>query len=159
MVGDDVQQHPDAEPPGGGDQQVELGEVAEDRVDAGVVGDVVAVVVLRRGVEGAQPDPVHPELLQIRQPGPDTGKIADAVAGAVEKAADVDLIDHRVAPPVVPVHPIDLSVSSACYACMLGSTATRVSMNARKLPGSWPVHTGIYRGTTGTFEMVALPNM
>ncbi|MEY9489369.1 hypothetical protein RKD26_005163 [Streptomyces calvus] len=47
MVGDDVEQHLDAEPPGGVHQPVELGEVAEDRVDVAVVGHVVAVVVLR----------------------------------------------------------------------------------------------------------------
>ncbi len=47
VVGDDVQQHLDAEPAGGGHQQVELREVAEERVDVAVVGHVVAVVVLR----------------------------------------------------------------------------------------------------------------
>ena len=84
-------------------QQVELGEVAEDRVDVAVVGDVVAVVVLRRGIEGAEPDAVDAELLEIRQSGADAGEIADAVPGAVQEAADVDLVDHCVAPPVVPV--------------------------------------------------------
>lgn len=71
VVGHDVQEHLDAEPPGGRHQQVELGEVAEERVDAAVVGHVVAVVGLRGGVEGAEPDAVHPELLEVRQPGPD----------------------------------------------------------------------------------------
>jgi hypothetical protein len=119
VVRDDVEQHLDAEPPRGAHQQVELGEVAEERVDVAVVGHVVAVVVLRRGIEGAQPDPVDAELLQIRQPGPDAGEIADAVAGAVEEAADVHLIDHCVTPPVVPVQPIDLSLRRAAvmHAC------------------------------------------
>ncbi|GGW94003.1 hypothetical protein GCM10010353_06680 [Streptomyces chryseus] len=101
VVGDDVQQHLDAEPPGGGDQQVELGEITEDRVDVAVVGDVVAVVVLRRGVERAQPDAVDAELLEVRKPRPYAGQVADAVAGAVQEAADVHLVDHRVPPPVV----------------------------------------------------------
>ncbi|MGC0346441.1 hypothetical protein RKD34_002021 [Streptomyces sp. SAI-218] len=47
VVGHDVQQHLDAQLPGGRHQQVELGEVAEERVDVAVVGHVVAVVVLR----------------------------------------------------------------------------------------------------------------
>ncbi len=67
-------EHLDAEPPGRRHQLVELVEVAEDRVDVAVVGDVVAVVVLRRGVEGAQPDPVDAELLQVRQPGTDSAR-------------------------------------------------------------------------------------
>ena len=32
-------------------------------------------------------------------------------------------------------------------------------MNVRKLPGSWPVQSTLYRGIAGTFEMRALPNM
>ncbi|GAA3238959.1 hypothetical protein GCM10020256_59730 [Streptomyces thermocoprophilus] len=47
VVGDNVQQDLDAEAAGLRHEQVELGEVAEDRVDVAVVGDVVAVVVLR----------------------------------------------------------------------------------------------------------------
>ncbi|CAM5622122.1 hypothetical protein SVIOM74S_01662 [Streptomyces violarus] len=58
VVRDDVEHHLDAQPPRGAHQQVELVEVAEERVDVAVVGHVVAVVVLRRGIEGAQPDPV-----------------------------------------------------------------------------------------------------
>jgi hypothetical protein len=117
VVGHDVEQHPDAEPPGVRHQQVELGEVAEERVDVAVVGHVVAVVVLRRGIEGAQPDPVDAQLLQVRQPRPDPGEIADAVAGAVQEAADVHLIDHRVTPPAVLTQ----------HACMLCRCVTRVS--------------------------------
>ncbi len=75
VVGDDVQQDPDTEAVGGAHQPVELGEVAEDRVDVAVVGHVVAVVVLRRGVERAEPDPVHAELLpQVRQSRPDPAR-------------------------------------------------------------------------------------
>ncbi len=133
VVRDDVQEHLDPDAPGGGHQQVELGEVAEDRVDVAVVGHVVAVVVLRRGIERAQPDPVDAELLQVRQSGADPGEIADAVSGAVQEAADVHLVDHRVTPPVVPVHPIDLSLRRAAarrsrYACMLGRRVIGVSM-------------------------------
>ncbi len=118
VVRDDVEQHLDAEPPRGAHQQVELAEVAEERVDVAVVGHVVAVVVLRRGIEGAQPDPVDAELLQVRQPGPDPGEIADAVTGAVQEAADIHLIDHGVAPPVVLTQ----------HACMLGRRVAGVSM-------------------------------
>ncbi len=99
VVGDDVEQQPESEAAGVGHQQVELGEVAVDGVDAGVVGDVVAVVVLRGRVEGAEPDAVDAEFPEVGQPGAYAGQVADAVPGAVEEAADVDLVDHRVAPP------------------------------------------------------------
>ncbi len=99
VVGDDVEQQLEPEPVGVGDQPVEFREVAVDRVDAAVVGDVVAVVVLRRRVERAEPDAVDAELAQVGEACADAGEVADAVPGAVEEAADVDLVDHRVAPP------------------------------------------------------------
>ena len=43
------------------EQAVGVGERAEQRVDVAVVGDVVAGVGLRRGVEGREPDGVHAE--------------------------------------------------------------------------------------------------
>lgn len=99
VVGDDVEQQLEPEAVGIGHEPVELGEVAVDGVDTAVVGDVVAVVVLRRRIERAEPDAVDAELAQVGESGPDAGQVADAVPGAVEEAADVDLVDHRVAPP------------------------------------------------------------
>ena len=48
-----------------GEQRVEVGERAEHRVDVLVVGDVVAVVVLRRGVDRRQPDHVDAERGEV----------------------------------------------------------------------------------------------
>ena len=62
VVGHDVDDHPQAEGVGVGDQAVEVGERAEARVDVAVVGDVVAGVGLRRRVERVQPDGVDAEL-------------------------------------------------------------------------------------------------
>jgi hypothetical protein len=39
------------------------------------------------------------------QPGRHAGKITDPIAIGVEKAARIDLIDHRAAPPVHASHP------------------------------------------------------
>ena len=56
VVGHDVDDHLDAELVGRRQHRVEVGERAEQRVDVAVVGDVVAVVVLGRGVERRDPD-------------------------------------------------------------------------------------------------------
>ena len=82
-----------------GDQRVGVGQGAEQRVDVRVVRDVVAVVVLRRGVERRDPERVDPEVAQVGQPRRDPGQVADAVAVAVGEAADVDLVGDRVPPP------------------------------------------------------------
>ncbi len=47
VVGDEVDDDADASRVGAGDELVEVGEGAEERVDVDVVGDVVAGVVLR----------------------------------------------------------------------------------------------------------------
>ena len=64
-----------------------------------VVGDVVAVVLERRGIERQQPQRRDAEVLQViellRQPA----KVADAVAVAVEEGADVKFVDDRVLVP------------------------------------------------------------
>ena len=65
VVGHQVDDHLEAEGVGRGDQRVGVGERAEERVDVAVVGDVVAVVVLRRGVERRDPERVDAEVAQV----------------------------------------------------------------------------------------------
>src|SRR6266508_415201 len=83
-------------PPG---RPVEVLEAAVVGVDRAVIGDVVAVVVMRRRVEGVEPEPVDTEAAQVRQLGADTAQVADTVAVRVVEAAHVDLVDHGVPPP------------------------------------------------------------
>ena len=72
---------------------------AEHRVNAGIVGDVVAEIRHRRGVNGADPDRGDAQVLQIRQPEPYAVQIANAVAVAVLKTARINLINHSGFPP------------------------------------------------------------
>ena len=99
VVGHEVDEHPQPEPAGLGEQRVGVGQRPEDRVDVAVVGDVVARVVLRRRVERRQPDGVDPELGELGQPGHDAGQVAEPVAVGVGERARVDLVDHGGAPP------------------------------------------------------------
>ena len=66
-----------------------------------VVGNVVAEVHLRRREAGRDPDRVHAEIFQVIQLRRDAVEVADAVVVAVGKAARIDLIEHRVLPPLV----------------------------------------------------------
>jgi hypothetical protein len=45
-------------------ERVEVGQIAEARIDVAVVRDVVARVVLRGGIEGGEPDRVHAQRSQ-----------------------------------------------------------------------------------------------
>ena len=81
------------------EEGLEIAAGAVIRVDAGVVGDVVAVVLERRGVKRQEPDGGYPQVLQIIQLGGDPAEIADAVPVAVKKSADVHLVDNGVLVP------------------------------------------------------------
>ena len=70
---------------------------AVDGVDGAVVGHIVAVVPLGAGVDGGQPQVVHPQPGQVVQPGGQARQVADAVAVGILKALDIDLIDDLAA--------------------------------------------------------------
>ncbi len=100
VVGDDVEQDPQAQRVGLLQERIELFHGAEQRVHAAVVADVVALVHLRGGLERGHPDPVDAEGGDVRQPGDEAGEVAHAVAVAVGEGARVDLVDDGGLPPV-----------------------------------------------------------
>ncbi len=81
------------------DELVEVAERAQPGIHVRVVADVVAAVVERRRVEGRQPDRVHAELRQVRQPPDEAGQVADPVTVGVGEASRVHLVHHRARPP------------------------------------------------------------
>ena len=83
-----------------GDKVVEIRHAAVERIDGGVIGDVVAVVDARRGIHGRDPDGVDAEVMQVVEARRDALDVADAVAVGVLKAARVDFVDDRVPPPL-----------------------------------------------------------
>jgi hypothetical protein len=99
VVGDVVEDQPQPERVGLGGQAVEVLERAEERLDGGVVGDVVAEVGHRRAVDRRQPHGVDPEPGEVGQAPPDALQIADAVAVGVLERARIDVVDRRVLPP------------------------------------------------------------
>ena len=100
VIGDDVEQDPQAQLVRLADQRLRLVEVAEHRLDVSVVGHVVAGVGHRRRVPGVDPQRVDAEIGEVGQPSAQARDVAGAVAVAVGEAADVDLVDDRLAPPL-----------------------------------------------------------
>ncbi len=99
MVRDDVHEDLDAQPVGGFDEGVETLEGAVLGVDAPVVGDVVAVVVLRGGVDGVEPYGIDAEIGEFGEGLRHSREVAEAVAVRILEGTDVDLIGDCVAPP------------------------------------------------------------
>ena len=100
-------------------EDLEVLERAVRRVHVVVVGDVVAVVPERAGIERQQPHRGHAQVLQVVELFGQPGEVADAVRVAVPERPDVQLIDDRVAvpaglvahpsPPPIAHHPPDVA--------------------------------------------------
>ncbi len=99
VVDDQVHHDPQAALVRLGEQFVHVLEGAEQRVDVLVIGDVVAVVVLRGPVDRGQPQHVHAEVGEVVEAAGDALQVADAVAVGILEGTRVDLVDHRVRPP------------------------------------------------------------
>src|SRR5262249_49700019 len=101
-----------------GDQRIEVGERAEQRVDVPVIGHVVAEVPHRRAEDRRGPDRVHAEPDGMIEPAPDAVQVADAVAVRVGERARIYLVDDAGLPPP--------------HATMMGTTAFRFKPQWRR---------------------------
>jgi hypothetical protein len=81
------------------DEPLELAHRPVVGVDARVVGDVVAVVAQRRGVERQQPQGGDPEVGEVVELAREPTEVADAVAVGVGEGTHVQLVDDGVLEP------------------------------------------------------------
>jgi hypothetical protein len=100
-----------------GEQAVEIGHGAEGREDGAVVADVVAVVVVGRLVDRADPDHIHAQPLEMVEPGQDAGQVPDPIAVGVHEAARVDLVGDGGLPPWGAVGGFGVGAASARGNC------------------------------------------
>jgi hypothetical protein len=98
-----------------GDEAAELAHRAVGRIDGAVVGDVIAVVAERRGVERQQPDSGDAEVVDVIQAIDKACEVADAVIIGVLERLDVQLIDYGILVPMR-IGPIDNGSPSANFA-------------------------------------------
>ncbi len=65
-------------------------------MDVQVIGNVVTVVLQRRGKKGKQPHTCDAQILKVVQFLHQSLEIADAIRIAVLECADMQLIDNRI---------------------------------------------------------------
>ena len=101
VVGDQVDDHPQAAVVGGAHELDEVAQGAQPGIDPEVVADVVAVVEVGRGVERHQPQAGDAQAGQVVDLVGQAGEVAAAVAVAVHERLDVQAVEDRVLPPQV----------------------------------------------------------
>src|SRR5262245_56914730 len=99
MVGNVIEQYFETMAMRVGQKRIEIIQGAKDRIDMGVVADVVAEIRHWRWIYRRNPDGVHAEPLQIVEFAPNADQITNAIAVAVHKRAWIDLIDDATLPP------------------------------------------------------------
>ena len=99
VIDDELGDDPDLAPLRFLDEAVEVLQRSVGGVNVLVVGDVVAVVLERRRIEGQQPERIDAEPLEIRELAGQARKIADTVGRTVDKGPHMRLVDDRVLVP------------------------------------------------------------
>jgi hypothetical protein len=85
----------------------ELNKVSQRAVagiDSVIIGNVVAIVATRRGLERKQPDCRYPQALQVIEAKEEASKIADPISVRVEVGSDGQAIDDCIFVPEVVDH-------------------------------------------------------
>ena len=101
VVHDEVDDDPHAAVLRRADQADEVAERAKPLVHAVVVRDVVAVVAIRGGLEGHQPQTADPDPGEVVDPLGEAGQVTGAVPVPVQERLDVEAVDDRVLPPEI----------------------------------------------------------
>src|SRR6266566_9755095 len=74
-------------------QGVQVRQGSKERMDIGVIANIIAEIGHGRGVDGRKPDGINTEPLQVVQLAADTRQIPYPIAIAIEKTARVNLIN------------------------------------------------------------------
>ena len=117
MVDTEIDQHADAAAVRLAHELHKVAARAEPWIDTVVVGDVVAVVTARRGLERCQPDRVDAERLEIVKPPAETFEVAASVSACVKERLDIEAVDDRVLVPKVVDHPVRRAFRTRYIAC------------------------------------------
>src|SRR5579883_2317771 len=85
MVRNEIEDDFQAEPMRLFDQSVELRQRSKDRRDAAIIGDVVAEIRHRRGIDRRYPDRVDAYPMKVVEPAPNSIEVSDAVVVRILK--------------------------------------------------------------------------
>ena len=93
----------------------ELDEIAERavaRINPVVIGNVVSIVAIGRGLKRHQPDRRDPESVQIIQTAHEPLEVTDSISIGIHEGADRKTINHRILIPKVIDHELNAPLIS-----------------------------------------------
>jgi hypothetical protein len=99
VVHDEVGDDPQTVGMGRLEENLKVGCGAVVGMHGAVIRYVIPIVAERGGVEGKEPETIHPELLEVVESTGQPGEVSDAVAVGVLKGADVQLVKDGVFVP------------------------------------------------------------
>ena len=99
VVDDEFGQDPDVARMGSTDELLEILHRPVVRVEGAVLGDVVAIVALRRWIKREQPEAGHAQRLQVVELLQESTEIAEAVVVGIVEGFDRKLIENGVLVP------------------------------------------------------------
>ena len=97
----DIDDYLDTGPMRGRSHRIEVIHGTEAWIHVAIVDHVVAAVGQIGWIERRQPDRIDAQLLQIIHLFGDTGDVAQSVAVHILETARINLVDHRLLPPIV----------------------------------------------------------
>src|SRR6185312_2227489 len=130
MVDDEVYDDPDTSL---GRRMGEFDEISQGAVagiDLVVVGYVVTVVLVRRALEGHEPDRRDAQSLKIIETAHQAFEIADAVAVGVHVRADGEAVNDGVLVPQVVDHKVGVALVSSTMTPSCGRNASSLTVGA-----------------------------
>ena len=99
MVHHHVHDHADVMGLGRCQQMVEIRHRAEHGIDRFIIGNVIAEILLRGGVNRRQPNGIDLQTLQIVETLNDSVDVTDSIAVCVLETARIDFIHQGMFPP------------------------------------------------------------
>ena len=75
---------------------LEIREGTVNGIDIVVIGNIVAIIAQRRGIERQQPEGCDTQFVQIFQLLGQAGKVAYPARGGIAKGPDMGLVYHRL---------------------------------------------------------------
>src|SRR5262245_36191947 len=138
VVDDEIDEHPYAALFRAVSEFDKIADHAVARIDAVIVGCIIAVIAMGRDLERHQPDGRDTETMQVVETAHQTLEVTDAVAVGIHVGSNREAIDHRILVPKIVDHGTRPDEIKATGSKRIGSIFAPSPLTARPRPSERP---------------------